>query len=87
MSETDWVLLLSRGQFALTMGMHITLAALTLGLAPFLVWFETRWLWGKQAASGTALHFWLKIFAITVAVGAVSGVVMEFQFGTNLYNV
>ncbi|WP_421595789.1 cytochrome ubiquinol oxidase subunit I [Rahnella sp. PD4] len=83
MSETDWVLLLSRGQFALTMAMHITLAALTLGLAPFLVWFEARWLWGKQAASGTALHFWLKIFAITVAVGAVSGVVMEFQFGTN----
>ncbi|WP_047608130.1 cytochrome ubiquinol oxidase subunit I [Rahnella aquatilis] len=83
MSETDWVLLLSRGQFALTMAMHITLAALTLGLAPFLVWFEARWLWGKQEAARTALHFWLKIFAITVAVGAVSGVVMEFQFGTN----
>lgn len=83
MSEADWVLLLSRGQFALTMAMHITLAALTLGLAPFLVWFEARWLWGKQEAARTALHFWLKIFAITVAVGAVSGVVMEFQFGTN----
>lgn len=83
MSEADWVLLLSRGQFELTMAMHITLAALTLGLAPFLVWFEARWLWGKQEAARTALHFWLKIFAITVAVGAVSGVVMEFQFGTN----
>lgn len=83
MSDADWVLLLSRGQFALTMGMHITLAALTLGLAPFLVWFEARWLWGKQPGAREALHFWLKIFALTVAIGAVSGVVMEFQFGTN----
>ncbi|WP_130831695.1 cytochrome ubiquinol oxidase subunit I [[Erwinia] mediterraneensis] len=83
MSDADWVLLLSRGQFAVTMGMHITLAALTLGLAPFLVWFEARWLWGKRPAARNALHFWLKIFALTVAIGAVSGVVMEFQFGTN----
>ena len=83
MSDADWVLLLSRGQFAVTMGMHITLAALTLGLAPYLVWFEARWLWGKRPAARNALHFWLKIFALTVAIGAVSGVVMEFQFGTN----
>lgn len=83
MNDSDWVLLLSRGQFAVTMGMHITLAALTLGLAPFLVWFEARWLWGKQPGAREALHFWLKIFALTVAIGAVSGVVMEFQFGTN----
>ncbi|MCT4703667.1 cytochrome ubiquinol oxidase subunit I [Enterobacteriaceae bacterium H20N1] len=83
MTDAEWVLLLSRGQFALTMGMHITLAALTLGLAPFLVWFEARWLWGRQHAAREALHFWIKIFALTVAIGAVSGVVMEFQFGTN----
>ncbi|MDL4915438.1 MAG: cytochrome ubiquinol oxidase subunit I [Enterobacterales bacterium endosymbiont of Blomia tropicalis] len=83
MSDAEWVLLLSRGQFALTMGMHITLAALTLGLAPFLVWFEARWLWGNHPGAREALHFWLKIFALTVAIGAVSGVVMEFQFGTN----
>lgn len=83
MTDAEWVLLLSRGQFAATMGMHITLAALTLGLAPFLVWFEARWLWGQRNAAREALHFWIKIFAITVAIGAVTGVVMEFQFGTN----
>lgn len=83
MNEADWVLLLSRTQFSITMAMHITLAAFTLGLAPFLVWFEALWLWKKNLAAREALHFWIKIFAITVAVGAVSGVVMEFQFGTN----
>ncbi|MDU5780579.1 MAG: cytochrome ubiquinol oxidase subunit I [Pantoea sp.] len=83
MSDAEWVLLLSRGQFALTMGMHITLAALTLGLSPFLLWFEARWLWGKQPGAREALHFWLKVFALTVAIGAVSGVVMEVQFGTH----
>ena len=83
MSDAEWVLLLSRGQFALTMGMHITLAALTLGLAPFLLWFEARWLWGKQPGAREALLLWLKIFALTVAIGAVSGVVMEVQFGTH----
>lgn len=83
MSSADWVLLIARVQFGLTMSMHITLAALTLGLAPFLVWFEARWLWGKQNGAREALHFWLKIFSLTVAVGAVSGVVMEFQFGTH----
>lgn len=83
MNDHDWVLMIARTQFALTMGMHITLAALTLGLAPFLVWFEARWLWGKQQAARDALHFWLAIFSLTVAIGAVSGVVMEFQFGTH----
>lgn len=62
MNDHDWVLMIARTQFALTMGMHITLAALTLGLAPFLVWFEARWLWGKQQAARDALHFWLAIF-------------------------
>ncbi|WP_244182850.1 cytochrome ubiquinol oxidase subunit I, partial [Pantoea wallisii] len=76
-------MLIARAQFALTMGMHITLAALTLGLAPFLVWFEARWLWGKLPEARQALHFWIKIFALTVAIGTVSGVVMEFQFGTH----
>ena len=54
-----------------------------LGLAPFLVWFEARWLWGKLPEARQALHFWIKIFALTVAIGTVSGVVMEFQFGTH----
>lgn len=83
MNDSVWVLIIARTQFALTMGMHITLAALTLGLAPFLVWFEARWLWGKQQVARDALHFWLNIFSLTVAIGAASGVVMEFQFGTH----
>lgn len=83
MNDAEWVLLIARVQFALTMAMHIVLAALTMGLAPLLVWFEARWLWQKNTAARDALHFWIKIFSLTVAVGAVSGVVMEFQFGTH----
>jgi len=82
-NEAEWVLLIARVQFALTMAMHIVLAALTMGLAPLLVWFEAQWLWQKNTAARDALHFWIKIFSLTVAVGAVSGVVMEFQFGTH----
>lgn len=47
MNDAEWVLLIARVQFALTMAMHIVLAALTMGLAPLLVWFEARWLWQK----------------------------------------
>lgn len=83
MPDQDLVLLLSRGQFALTIGMHIVLAAFTLGLSHWLVWAEGMWLWKREPRYMSLYRFWLKIFILTVAVGAVSGVVMEFQFGTN----
>lgn len=83
MPDSELILLLSRGQFALTIGMHIVLAAFSLGLAQWLVLTEAMWLLTKNPRWFTAYRFWLKIFVMTVAVGAVSGVVMEFQFGSN----
>lgn len=83
MPDNDVVLLLSRMQFALTIGMHIVLAAFTLGLGLFLVLLEGAWLRHGRQHHWQALQFWMRIFSLTVAIGAVSGVVMEFQFGTN----
>lgn len=83
MLDADLTLLLSRGQFATTMGLHIILAAFALGMSPFLVFLEALWLWRKDRHVLETYRFWLKLFALSVAVGAVSGVIMEFQFGTN----
>lgn len=78
MPDNDVVLLLSRMQFALTIGMHIVLAAFTLGLGLFLVLLEGAWLRHGRQHHWQALQFWMRIFSLTVAIGAVSGVVMEF---------
>ncbi|MCW0308045.1 MULTISPECIES: cytochrome ubiquinol oxidase subunit I [Pantoea] len=83
MPESEIVLLLSRAQFALTIGMHIVLAAFTLGLGLIIVLLEGAWLRYRRSHHWQALQFWMRVFSLTVAVGAVSGVVMEFQFGTN----
>ncbi|WP_052118462.1 cytochrome ubiquinol oxidase subunit I [Erwinia oleae] len=83
MPDADLTLLLSRGQFAVTIGLHIVLAAFALGLAQFLAFFEGMWLWTGDRRYRSLYRFWLKIFALTIAVGTVSGGVMEFQFATN----
>lgn len=79
----ETALLLARGQFAFTIGFHIVLAAFTLGLAQFLMVLEGLWLWRKQQVWLSLWRYWSKIFALNVAVGVVTGVVMEFSFGTN----
>lgn len=79
----ETALLLARGQFAFTIGFHIVLAAFTLGLAQFLMVLEGLWLWRKQQVWLNLWRYWSKIFALNVAVGVVTGVVMEFSFGTN----
>lgn len=83
MPDTELMLLLSRGQFAVTIGLHIILAGFSFGLSLWLVALEGVWLWRRQQRYLDLYNFWLKIFALNVAVGVVSGVVMEFQFGTN----
>ncbi|WP_132059045.1 cytochrome ubiquinol oxidase subunit I [Halorussus amylolyticus] len=75
--------LASRLQFALTTIVHIIFPVMSMGLAPFLVYFT----W-KEVRTGEALYvrlrrFWTKIFAISFAVGTVTGLVLEFEFGTN----
>ncbi|WLI76424.1 cytochrome ubiquinol oxidase subunit I [Kosakonia sp. H02] len=83
MMSEEFTLLLARGQFAFTIGFHIVLAAFTIGLAQFLMFLEGMWLWRKQQIWLSLWRYWSKIFALNVAVGVVTGVVMEFAFGTN----
>ena len=80
------VILLSRIQFAVTTMFHILFPTLTIGLSPYLVLVEFLWLWTKQEIYYRMYRFWVKIFAINFAVGVVSGVVLEFEFGTNFSN-
>ena len=80
------VILLSRIQFAVTTMFHILFPTLTIGLSPYLVLVEFLWLWTKREIYYRMYRFWVKIFAINFAVGVVSGVVLEFEFGTNFSN-
>jgi cytochrome d ubiquinol oxidase subunit I len=80
-------LLLSRLQFAANMSFHILFPTINIALCWFLVYFRVR----HDAAKGTkdaqaweeAYFLWTKIFALTFALGVVSGITMSFQFGTN----
>jgi len=80
----DWdALLLSRLQFAFTIGFHIIFPAFTIGLASFLAVLEGLWLFTKRPLFKNLYLFWVKIFALSFGMGVVSGVVMSYQFGTN----
>ena len=74
---------LARIQFALNMSFHILFPAITIGLAWVLLYFRIRFTRTRNAAWEYAYYFWVKIFALTFALGVVSGVTMSFQFGTN----
>ena len=76
-------LLLSRLQFAVTTMFHINFPVLTIGLSLYLVIVEALWLWKKEEIYYRMYRFWVKIFAINFGVGVVSGIVLEFEFGTN----
>ncbi|WP_092741121.1 cytochrome ubiquinol oxidase subunit I [Paracidovorax valerianellae] len=79
--------MLSRIQFAANISFHILFPTINIALCWFLVYFRLR----HRAAAGTpaalgweqAYYFWTKVFALTFALGVVSGVTMSFQFGTN----
>ncbi|KMV36346.1 cytochrome ubiquinol oxidase subunit I [Franconibacter pulveris 1160] len=83
MISQETALLLARSQFAFTIGFHIVLAAFTIGLAQWLMLLEGLWLWRKQPVYLNLYKYWSRVFALNVAVGVVTGVLMEFQFGTN----
>ncbi len=74
---------LSRIQFAFTLAFHYLFPQLTMGLAFLLVILKTLYLWRKDERFNGSVHFWGKIFAITFVVGVVTGIPLEFQFGTN----
>lgn len=74
---------LARLQFGFTVAFHFIFPAITIGLGFLIAVAETiRWRRGGQAWDALA-RFWTRVFAITFAVGVATGIVMEFQFGTN----
>jgi cytochrome d ubiquinol oxidase subunit I len=77
------VVLLSRLQFAFTIMFHYLFPPLAIGMGVVLVYLEGMHLRTGEAIYETAARFWTKIFALNFAVGVASGIVMEFQFGTN----
>lgn len=83
MQSMEAAVLLARYQFAITISFHIVLAAFSIGLANYLMVLEGLWLWRRRQVYMDLYQFWLKVFALTVAVGTASGLVMEFEFGTN----
>ncbi|HJR71969.1 MAG TPA: cytochrome ubiquinol oxidase subunit I [Gammaproteobacteria bacterium] len=82
MSAFD-AIVLARIQFALNISFHILFPAITIGLAWLLLYFRVRFTLGRNEAWEYAYYFWVKVFALTFALGVVSGVTMSFQFGTN----
>ncbi len=76
-------LTLARMQFAANISFHILFPTITIALAWVLLFFRGRWLLTKDAAWLVAYRFWTKVFALTFALGVVSGITMSFQFGTN----
>lgn len=76
-------ILLSRLQFALTLGFHILFPTLTLGLAPFLVLLEALWLRSGKELYMRLYRFWARLFGLAFGMGVVTGVVLSFEFGTN----
>src|SRR3954451_9731807 len=79
----DSALLIHRLHFAFTITFHYLFPQLTMGLAPLPVIFKSLALWKKDERYNKAARFWAKIFAINFLFGVITGVPMEFQFGTN----
>jgi cytochrome d ubiquinol oxidase subunit I len=76
-------LLLARVQFGLNIGFHILFPSITIGLAWIIAWFRIRYETTRDEAWLRAYQLWVKVFALSFAMGVVSGVTMSFQFGTN----
>ena len=79
----DDPVLLSRLQFAITIMFHYIFPPMTIGLGVVLVALEGLWLKTKNDLYHKQAKFWTRIFGIIFALGVASGIVMEFQFGTN----
>ena len=81
-SVVDW----SRLQFAMTAGYHWLFVPLTLGLAVIMSIMETMYVRTGKEEWKLAAKFWMKIFGINFAIGVATGIILEFQFGTNWSN-
>jgi len=79
----DEALLLARAQFGLNISFHILFPTITIGLAWLLVVFRVRYERTRDPAWLGTYKLWVKVFALSFAMGVVSGITMSFQFGTN----
>src|SRR5258706_1373818 len=76
-------LLISRAQFGLNIGFHILFPTISIGLAWIVAFFRVRYEMTRDASWLSTYKLWVRVFALTFAMGVVSGVLMSFQFGTN----
>ena len=76
-------LILSRIQFAANISFHILFPTITIALGWVLLYFRLRFNASKDERWMDAYGFWVKVFALSFAMGVVSGITMSFQFGTN----
>src|SRR5262245_15333575 len=75
--------LLARLQFAFTISFHIIFPSFTIGLSAYIATLSTMWLVTGNEHYRRIARFWTKIFAVSFAMGVVSGVVLSYQLGTN----
>lgn len=75
--------ILARAQFAANISFHILFPSITIGLGWILLFFRVRYTLTRDQNWEYAYYFWVKIFALSFAIGVVSGITMSFQFGTN----
>ena len=75
--------LLARLQFAFTISFHIIFPSFTIGLSAYIATLEILWVWTGRDHFKRIAAFWTKIFAVSFAMGVVSGIVLSYQLGTN----
>ncbi len=75
--------LLARLQFTFTISFHIIFPTFTIGLSAYIATLEVMWLWSGRGHYHRLARFWTKIFAVSFAMGVVSGLVLSYEFGTN----
>ncbi|MGB9965722.1 cytochrome ubiquinol oxidase subunit I [Halobacterium hubeiense] len=86
--DLGWMALLSpetasRMQFGWTISVHIIFASLSIGLAPFIIYFTWKDVRTNEQQYARLRSFWVKVFAAGFVMGTVTGIPMSFQFGTN----
>ncbi|MDB5854379.1 MAG: cytochrome ubiquinol oxidase subunit [Herminiimonas sp.] len=84
----DWLsridtTLLSRIQFGFTISFHIVFPAFTIGVSAYIATLEVLWVRSRKEHYHLLARFWTRIFAVSFAMGVVSGIVLSYQFGTN----
>jgi cytochrome d ubiquinol oxidase subunit I len=75
--------LLARVQFAITAGFHFLYPPISIGLGLLLVFMQWKFLKTRNKLYESIVRFWVKVFGLVFAVGVSTGIVMEFEFGTN----